>query len=277
MRILIVGDGAVARIHGEGLSDADPPHDVRFWAPAVSASSFDASLAVADAVIVASPTSFHYEQALSALGAGKHVLVELPPVASEQEAATLAEAAAANSVTLGCCHTSRYLAPYRSAGRILANGSLGAVRDVTYTRHIAPKHRAWQDHAIRHHAAHALDLLLDWFGDVHIDGASGSWHGGLIRATLPNGGTVSISVLYDARHPAAEMRITCDHGLLATDGYSWLRSGSDDWSWDASDVYPAAIAEQDNAFFALNSGYVPWTTTTALIRLLDQSESLMNS
>lgn len=276
MRILIVGDGAVARLHGEGLADEDHAHEVRFWTPERASLPFESAILGSDAVIVASPTPFHFEQAREALGAGKPVLVEMPPVASIEEARSLEALAESRGIALGACHTSRFLAPYQAVADVLAKGEFGEVREVTYTRHLAPRRRLWQEPAIRHHAVHALDLMLWWFGDLCVSGASGTWHGGLVQAKLPNGASVSISVLYDVRHPKAEMHIACDSGVIATDGFSWLRCGTSHWDWETSDTYPAAIAAQDNAFLALNSSFVPWGETTTLVRLLDQSESLMN-
>lgn len=53
-----------------------------------------------DAVYVASPNSTHYEQALAAVRAGKHVLVEKPATRTAAEFATLASAARASGVIL---------------------------------------------------------------------------------------------------------------------------------------------------------------------------------
>lgn len=277
MRILIVGDGAVARLHSEGLSGEAGENEIRLWTPEQTSLPFESAVLGADAVIVASPTPFHFDQAHDVLTAGKPVLVEMPPVTSESEAQALAALAAEKGVALGACHTTRFLAPYQAVTDVLAKGEFGEVREVTYTRHMAPRKRHWQDHAVRHHAAPALDLLLWWFGDVQIIGASGTWHGGLVQARLPNGAMVSISVLYDSRHPKAEMHIACDSGVIATDGFSWLRCGTSHWDWETSDTYPAAIATQDQSFLAMDSTFIPWAETTRLVRLLDQSEAAMGA
>lgn len=61
-----------------------------------------------DAVVIATPVRFHFEMALAALKAGKHVLVEKPMTQTSREAAILVEEAARRSLTLMVDHTFVY-------------------------------------------------------------------------------------------------------------------------------------------------------------------------
>src|SRR5919106_175301 len=76
--------------------------------PAVQCTtSFDEVLADpdVDGVAIATPVSTHYKLALSALEAGKHVLVEKPLAASAREGEELVEAATARDLVLMAGHT----------------------------------------------------------------------------------------------------------------------------------------------------------------------------
>ena len=64
-----------------------------------------------DAVVIATPVSTHFELALAALEAGKHVFVEKPLAGSSAEAETLIAAASAASLTLMPGHTFLYSPP----------------------------------------------------------------------------------------------------------------------------------------------------------------------
>ncbi len=66
-----------------------------------------------DAVAIATPTRLHYEIALAALMAGKHVLVEKPITPTSREAARLVAEAAKRRLTLMVDHTFVYTARSR--------------------------------------------------------------------------------------------------------------------------------------------------------------------
>ena len=82
-------DGTRAAAFAAEIGAASSSDDL----PAVLASEVDA-------VYVASPNSAHYSQALAAIEAGKHVLVEKPAALGAADFQTLSDAAAANGVVL---------------------------------------------------------------------------------------------------------------------------------------------------------------------------------
>jgi predicted dehydrogenase len=83
-----------------------------------------------DAVYVATPHPMHAENALAAIAAGKHVLVEKPFTMDAAEAATVAEAARAAGVFCMEAMWTRFLPHTVRIRQLLADGALGQIRTV---------------------------------------------------------------------------------------------------------------------------------------------------
>ena len=66
-----------------------------------------------DAVVVATPVETHFDLALAALRAGKHVLVEKPIAASSEQASRLIDEAQARNLVLMVGHTFVYTGAVR--------------------------------------------------------------------------------------------------------------------------------------------------------------------
>jgi predicted dehydrogenase len=80
-----------------------------------------------DAIAIATPVSSHYELAMEALRAGKHVLVEKPLSASAGEAARLVEEAERRRRVLMVDHTFVYTGAVRKIRELTASGALGEI------------------------------------------------------------------------------------------------------------------------------------------------------
>ncbi|MGF1635023.1 MAG: Gfo/Idh/MocA family protein [Phycisphaerae bacterium] len=80
-----------------------------------------------DAVVVATPNADHCPQALAALAAGKHVLVEKPMATTREEAKAMIEAAKKAGKYLMVGMNQRLMPPHVKAREILATGRLGDV------------------------------------------------------------------------------------------------------------------------------------------------------
>jgi len=119
-----------------------------------------------DAVVLATPTPLHAEQAVAALRAGKHVQVEIPLADSWTDAVRVAEAAERAGLVCMVGHTRRFNPSHRwvhdriRAGRLtlrhldvqtffLRRSNLNALGEP----------RDWTDNLLWHHAAHTVDLL----------------------------------------------------------------------------------------------------------------------
>jgi predicted dehydrogenase len=80
-----------------------------------------------DAVVVATPVEHHFELAMGALRAGKHVLVEKPIASTSGQASTLIEEAAKRRLTLMVDHTFVYTGAVRKMRELTERGELGDI------------------------------------------------------------------------------------------------------------------------------------------------------
>jgi predicted dehydrogenase len=80
-----------------------------------------------DAIVVATPVSTHYELAMEALRAGKHVLVEKPLSGSSDDAARLVEEAQRRGLVLMVDHTFVYTGAVRKIHELTSSGALGEI------------------------------------------------------------------------------------------------------------------------------------------------------
>ena len=78
-----------------------------------------------DAVVVATPVSTHFDLAMAALAAGKHVLVEKPMTATSEQAIRLIEEADRRGRVLMVDHTFVYTSAVRKIRDLIAAGELG--------------------------------------------------------------------------------------------------------------------------------------------------------
>jgi len=80
-----------------------------------------------DAVAIATPVSAHFDLAMAALRAGKHVLVEKPMTATSEQSMTLIDEAEKRGLVLMVDHTFVYTAAVRKIADLIAGGELGRV------------------------------------------------------------------------------------------------------------------------------------------------------
>jgi predicted dehydrogenase len=123
LRIALLGYGFIGKMH-EGAALACGQQVVRIarstddWMAAVTARDVDA-------VVVATPNALHHPQALAALAAGKHVLVDKPMAMSVAQAREIADAAATAGRTLLVGHMWRYRDEVVAARDAIAAGAVG--------------------------------------------------------------------------------------------------------------------------------------------------------
>jgi predicted dehydrogenase len=80
-----------------------------------------------DAVVIATPVDLHFELAMTALRAGKHVLIEKPIASTSEQAARLIDEAAARKLTLMVDHTFVYTGAVRKMREMTQAGELGDI------------------------------------------------------------------------------------------------------------------------------------------------------
>lgn len=297
-RIGLAGYGAVAGVHAKGLkrSEADlrivyGPREDKAQAfartneiPAFT-TDLDRFFSLSDAVIVASPSQFHFGQAHAALEAGRHVLVELPACSSAVEARSLMSAATDHNALVQCAHTSRYLAGFARLRILLEHEALGEILHIECFRATARSAaRSWTDNALLHHAAHHIDLMLHWFG--WFEPVACVAHPGLdfprevaLLARLDNGAPLHFAVSYGMRTPVSRITIAGSKHTVETDGFSYIRSSEPGFNWtgDETASYESAVRNQDQDFLAFIEGGdlgTPWRDTLHLAECLDRFHEL---
>ena len=124
--------------------------------------------------IIASPVRFHAEQTLRALDAGLSVLCEKPMAASVAESQSMIEAAHARGKVLAIGLYRRFLPATSAIREWVSGGALGAVRRFSYVEGVNYfwpaksasffKREVGGGGVLIDTGAHALDLVLWWFG-----------------------------------------------------------------------------------------------------------------
>ncbi len=295
MRVALIGYGAVAEIHAARLKRLPEVSLSAVYGPdlnkgrrfaerheiELATANLPEALAASDAAVIASPTPKHFEHAMQAT---VPTLVELPPCSSGDEARQIEAHFDVRGVPIRCAHTSRYLTPYRRIGEWIRSGALGEIRQVIYYRHLTPRHRSWSDHALLHHGAHPLDLMLDWFGEF-TPAASAAPAGGEARSItllgrLPHGAPATLAISYDSAMTASRLIVVGGKHTIATDGFSSIESDSPQFAFrgDGQEIYEQAIQDQDADFLRVcrgDSGGVLWRDTVRLMDSLDTFTSLL--
>jgi predicted dehydrogenase len=87
-----------------------------------------------DAVVIATPTRYHFEIAIAALRSGKHVLVEKPMSSSSHEASILLEEAHKRDLVLMVDHTFVYTGAVQKIRQLVSGGDIGDVYYYDSTR-----------------------------------------------------------------------------------------------------------------------------------------------
>ncbi len=80
-----------------------------------------------DAIIIATPVSSHFELAMAALKAGKHVLVEKPLAANSEQATRIIDEAARQKKILMVDHTFVYTGAVRKIRELITSNALGDI------------------------------------------------------------------------------------------------------------------------------------------------------
>jgi 2-hydroxy-4-carboxymuconate semialdehyde hemiacetal dehydrogenase len=119
-----------------------------------------------DAVILATPTQLHAEQAIATMLAGKHVEIEIPLADDWSDARRVADVQLQTGRTCMVGHTRRFNPSHQWIHqRVLAGEFTIQQMDVqTYfmrrtNTNALGQERSWTDNLLWHHAAHTVDLF----------------------------------------------------------------------------------------------------------------------
>jgi predicted dehydrogenase len=117
-----------------------------------------------DGIIIATPVFTHYDLAIKALNAGKHILVEKPMARSVKEVEDIGKIAKKNNLVAMVGHTFLYNAAVRYVKKLINSGELGEVRYIYSQRLNLGRIRSDVD-ALWNLAPHDISIIQYWLGD----------------------------------------------------------------------------------------------------------------
>ena len=185
----------------------------------------------ADAVVIATPHTLHTEQALDAIAAGKHILLEKPMVCSVADAQTLLARLEGYPRVFGLGYQRHAQGPFLHMRERIASGELGQVTFMNalqcqqWKRGTVGKWR--QDPALsgggqlNDSGSHLLDILL-WMTDLTVAEVSAFIDNcgtpvdinSAISVRFTSGAQGNISVIGDAPTWHEDMTIWCERGVF---------------------------------------------------------------
>lgn len=283
MKIVLAGEGAIARKHLESIARIDEievaslaggnPDDTEELARQAGIGHWSLDLAECldqpgiDAAILTTPTQLHVPQAIEVLNAGKHVLVEIPMADNLSDAEELVRVADDSGLVAMVCHTRRFrLATQWIRSRMLA-GELSLQHLMVETKffrrentNALGKARTWVDHLLWHHACHSVDLFQYLTGETpdRVAGVQGPIHPehGIamdmaISLTSPSGAMLSVALSFNNDGPlGTKTRYICDNGTYVQ-SYDHLVDGYDEpIDVSAADTSEDGIEAQEREFLA---------------------------
>jgi predicted dehydrogenase len=116
------------------------------------------------AVVIATPVSTHFDLAVKALEAGKHILVEKPIATSVAEVDEIGRIARDRNLVVMAGHTFLYNAAVRYAKKLIDSGELGEIRYIYSQRLNLGRIRSDVD-ALWNFAPHDISIIQYWLGD----------------------------------------------------------------------------------------------------------------
>jgi predicted dehydrogenase len=261
-----------------------------------------------DAVVIATPVSSHFELALAALQAGKHVLVEKPLAATSEHARRLVDEAAARKLVLLVDHTFVYTGAVRKIRELISSGQLGqiyyydavrvnlglfqhdvnvvwdlAIHDLSIIDHVLPeKPVAVSATGISHVPGQPENVayITLFFNSSQIAHVHVNWLTPVkVRHTLIGGSEKMI--LYDDLEPSEKLKVY-DKGIRVTPGpedvYRMLVSYrlGDMWA-PRLDNTEALQTEALHFIDCVENGRIPETDGLAGLRLVNMIEAAETS
>jgi len=189
MKIALAGGGAFGEKHLDGLKNIDGIEVTALvgrtleptqamadkYGVGFATTDYDTMLARedVDAVILATPTHMHADQAMKAMDAGKHVEVEIPLADSWADCEAVMAKQKETGLVCMVGHTRRFNPSHQYVHNRIKAGEYNIQQMDVQTYFFRRKNinakgqaRSWTDHLLWHHAAHTVDLFAYQAGPI---------------------------------------------------------------------------------------------------------------
>ena len=204
-----------------------------------------------DAIILATPTQAHAEQAIACMNAGKHVLIEIPMADSLEDSNRVVDKHKETGLTCMAGHVRRFNPSHQWIKNKIVAGELKLQQLDAQTyffrrtnTNAKGEPRSWTDHLLWHHACHTVDLFQYQTGGkaVQAYGLQGPIHPELgiamdmsIGMKAADGALCTLSLSFNNDGPFGTFfRYICDNGTYLA-RYDDLFDGNNN-QIDLSDV-----------------------------------------
>ena len=250
-----------------------------------------------DGVILATPTQLHAAQAIAAMDAGKHVMIEIPMADSLADSEKLVAKQAETGRVAMAGHVRRFNPSHQWVHNKIRAGELSIQQlDVqTYffrrtNMNAKGEPRSWTDHLLWHHACHTVDLFCYQAGEpvIEVQAVQGPKHPELgiamdmaILLKTESGKLCTLSLSFNNDGPLGSFfRYICDNGTYLA-RYDDLFDGKENQIDVSSvDVSMNGIELIDREFIrAIRTGEVPNSSLADCLpamRILHEVEQKMS-
>ena len=248
-----------------------------------------------EAVILATPTQLHAQQAIACMRAGKHVLVEIPMADSLADTHAAIKVQEETGLVAMVDHVRRFNPSHQWINRKIKAGEIVIQQMDIQTYFLRRSNlnalgepRTWTDHLLWHHACHSVDLFLYQTGESAREafGLAGPTHEELgiamdmsIGMKTASGSICTLSLSFNNDGPLGTFfRYICDNGTYIA-SYDDLYDGNNN-PIDLSDVAISSngIELADREFLsAIEDGREPnssFAQALPAMQTLDQIEQM---
>ena len=224
-----------------------------------------------DLVYIATPPFLHHAQAMAALEAGKHVVVEKPLALTVEEADELIEAARSRDLLIVANLMQRYNPLFEGVRRLIEGQVLGEVLRGTFENYasdenLPAEHWFWDRSKsggiFVEHGVHFFDLFAGWLGDGRVESAQvGTRPGALmeeyVQCSVRYGESALVNFYHGfhqtGRMDRQQLRLVFERGDLILNG--WVPTDAridalvDDRQTRALvDLFPGAVLDVEASF-----------------------------
>jgi 2-hydroxy-4-carboxymuconate semialdehyde hemiacetal dehydrogenase len=220
-----------------------------------------------EAVLLATPTQMHAQQAEQCMRAGKHVMIEIPIADNLADSERLLKVQKETGVIAMGGHTRRFNPSHQWIHNRIQAGELKIQQmDVqTYffrrtNTNALGKPRSWTDHLLWHHACHTVDLFQYQTGETasQAHALQGPRHPQLgiamdmsIGLKVPSGAICTLSLSFNNNGPLGTFfRYICDNGTYIANYDDLVDGYQKPIDVTKVDVSMNGIELQDREFFA---------------------------